>query len=1109
MKTEKRKNYNECSKMLRELRTKYWSWTATTLITVMLGLQGTAVAAPIPVYAAPDNSGLAVGAGNLWEELESNGEVVISFPSQIEASIASREDEDCYSFRLEENTNLTISLESEYPCGVELLSDGEIIGVSNKPYSQILEFPDLKMGFYTVRVRPQQGTESSVYSLRIFRKKQTGKMPDYSEAHIAGTIYDPESPFRYMNVENEAEKNKGHAPIAAMHYLAHWQGPVKESVMPYYDKGDMKETPSDYIHYKKAEPEFHGQSVIQLPGNAGDGSHMEHWKNAIMTYGAIDTGLIYSLTFRDRNEGDGYPELDLKYFYAPPKDWDFDIYGGHATMIVGWDDTIEKENFTLTKREKIKDEYGNEYEYGKIIETTMPEHDGAWICRDSYGYDDYPAFYYVSYESANFGRTSEFPIAIAPPEKTDNYNHLYSNSAGGMMPGKSDANGFVRVSQQFRNDGSSELLRSVGFAADVGEVSYEIAVRVGDGPLEKVKSGYLKYPGLYTMRLDGGIMIPGSTDFEVHVALSSKDENKNLSFSSSYDEPGWINGTKKIPGKAFIYRDWDEDGSCIDLSGKGEYPCVYAYTYSPLKSAITLLDNKEKAKGYETATTSNAAMEPEADKKEQVATPSEADRKEHVATPSEAEEKKHSVTTATPSTIATPSETESPADPDEIVLEDDTEETRNAKRAREKWEADSEALVRRMRADGFKSIDDIHSVEAEPLNLDFPDRYDSRDSGLVTKAKHQGASNLCWAFAIAGALETSYLKYGNQMPRGMTLLSRNEEILNGKISLKIRKGQEIPLDFSAVLYSDSISFQTGNPQIYWELTGDISSVKEGNRLSESGEESTVLTAVAPGNVTVTAVSLTDTSLRASCQIEITEAALAKVSVSPSRLVMKVGETQKLETTVEADEELTVQYSSDRPDVVSVDHNGQVLALKAGTAVVTARAGEGTAVCRIQVRNRHDSDDSDTVTARTPKPTMADTAHGLWEQESGGWRFQKDDGTYARDSWERISGLWYYFKSDAYAASGWLYLDGIWYYLNQEEATFGRMETGWLYDVSYQKWFYLDEEGAMATGWRLIDGKWYYFHPVSDGQRGRMYEGERTPDGYMTGSDGAMVSSNPS
>ena len=58
------------------------------------------------------------------------------------------------------------------------------------------------------------------------------------------------------------------------------------------------------------------------------------------------------------------------------------------------------------------------------------------------------------------------------------------------------------------------------------------------------------------------------------------------------------------------------------------------------------------------------------------------------------------------------------------------------------------------------------------------------------------------------------------------------------------------------------------------------------------------------------------------------------------------------------------------------------------------------------------------------------------------------------------------------------------------------------DDTFGGWFYIDPERGMQTGWVLIDGVWYYFHPVSDGRRGIMYAGQKTPDGYYVDEKGA-------
>ena len=1088
---------------VKEVKKNSIRWTAGSLIIVLISLSGTTLC-PVPAYAY--QADLSV-QNDIWEEMEIDGEVMVSFPSQIEAAISSADDEDRYSFCLEGTADLTLTLESEYPCAMELIHQGQTIASSLRPYSQILEPAGLEAGTFTVKITPQEHVETSSYVLRISRQADRTMQPDYSEAHMAGTLFDPESPFRSINIQNEAEKNRGGSPVMAVHYLAHWQGPVDESVVPYYDKGDFGEVPSDYIKYKKAEPDFHVQNAIALPGFQEDGGHIEHWKNAIMTYGSIDTGFYTSYCYRDKNEGDGWPEYDYEYLYMP-KNWDYEKYGGHATLIVGWDDTIEKENFRITKRD----------EAGALIDETMPEQDGAWICKDSYG-GLFPDYFLVSYESLDFGTVAFTPMAFAPAEQNDNYNHMYSNTSSGMTDVAMSSSGFLRGVQVFQNEGESELLRAVGFYAGQGEISYEIRVRIGDGPLESVKTGYLKYPGYYTARLDQGVMIPPGSGFEIHVALSG-DDDKRILFYSCRNVEGWINGVKAIPGKAYYYTDWEGNSEWVDASALGEYPYICAYTYSPLKQEITLLDNKEAAGEIGKATVSEAARL--AGEYEVRASASEADRFNDkdvdrasssdaprasssdaprasssdatrassldatrasrsdaiCASSSDAPRASSSnATRATPSNATSADDWDYADDLEDNLLLDDSEEDAQAR-------ADELRLWSiRNSPDGAIPNEAAEDIDVSPLNLHFPEQYDSRILRLITKVKNQGNSSLCWTFSAAGALEASYLRYGNQMidyPRGLNLISRENPITDSTISLKLKKGEALPLNLAAVLYSDSRHFNPGSPQIYWEISGDLNSVEGGAQLSDSGETVCALTALAPGRVTVTAVSMADISLKALCQVEIMEMAPAKVHIEPETLDLRVGEVRKLKTTVESDEELTVLYSSDRPGVVSVDKNGQVIALRPGLAVITAKAGDGEATCAINVSERSRSDNDDGDGAVTSGPGTQDTVRGSWEQNGDQWRFKKEDGGYAVSTWERIKGAWYYFKEDANAASGWFY------------------------DSSYQRWFYLEESRAMSVGWKQIEGKWYYFHTVSDGGMGRMYTDQQTPDGYMVGADGAWI-----
>ena len=111
----------------------------------------------------------------------------------------------------------------------------------------------------------------------------------------------------------------------------------------------------------------------------------------------------------------------------------------------------------------------------------------------------------------------------------------------------------------------------------------------------------------------------------------------------------------------------------------------------------------------------------------------------------------------------------------------------------------------------------------------------------------------------------------------------------------------------------------------------------------------------------------------------------------------------------------------------------------------------------------------------------------WMMDEHGWWLRFADNTYPKGivresggishSWEHINGTWWAFDETGYA------------------------KTGWLRDEDYGGWFYMDLEHGMQTGWVLLNGAWYYFNPVSDGKRGMMYAGQRTPDGYYVDKNG--------
>ena len=119
---------------------------------------------------------------------------------------------------------------------------------------------------------------------------------------------------------------------------------------------------------------------------------------------------------------------------------------------------------------------------------------------------------------------------------------------------------------------------------------------------------------------------------------------------------------------------------------------------------------------------------------------------------------------------------------------------------------------------------------------------------------------------------------------------------------------------------------------------------------------------------------------------------------------------------------------------------------------------------------------------TANQTVND-GYSHWMKDAKGWWLRFSDGTWPMADrtgayhWEKINGRWWAFDEMGYA------------------------KTGWLRDENYGGWFYMDPEHGMQTGWMLLNGVWYYFNPISDGKRGIMYAGQRTPDGYYVDKNG--------
>ena len=117
------------------------------------------------------------------------------------------------------------------------------------------------------------------------------------------------------------------------------------------------------------------------------------------------------------------------------------------------------------------------------------------------------------------------------------------------------------------------------------------------------------------------------------------------------------------------------------------------------------------------------------------------------------------------------------------------------------------------------------------------------------------------------------------------------------------------------------------------------------------DENGVVTAVSEGEATVTATSVADPTKTASCKVVVKKPFIAVegITLSETTAKLEIGSTITLTATVSPENatEPAVTWSSDNTAVATVE-DGVVTAVSVGEAIITAKAGEMTAECKVTV-----------------------------------------------------------------------------------------------------------------------------------------------------------------
>lgn len=288
--------------------------------------------------------------------------------------------------------------------------------------------------------------------------------------------------------------NRGGEHTMSIAYLAAWQGPVYEKDDPYGD-GVTNPELTAVKHLEEA-----------LVINERD---FEILKSAIFRYGAIETSLYSQMEYVDSVSA-YYSEENAAYYY------DGEEVPNHDVVVVGWDDNYPKENFTK-----------------------MPEGDGAFICKNSWGEEfGEDGYFYVSYYDANICNKS---VVYTRVGDADNYDKIYQSDllgwVGLMGFGKEEAY-FANVYETDEN----EELAAVSFYATDKNTEFEVYLVQNFENTDSLKdrefivSGSMQYAGYYTVEFPEPVRLPDHSKYAVIVKIKTPGAIHPIAIEYNVDE---------------------------------------------------------------------------------------------------------------------------------------------------------------------------------------------------------------------------------------------------------------------------------------------------------------------------------------------------------------------------------------------------------------------------------------------------------------------------------------------------------------------------------------------------------------------------------------------
>lgn len=437
---------------------------------------------------------------------------------------------------------------------------------------------DIKAKYPVVRNQNPYGTcwtfaSMGLAEFDLINDGSVDQKVDLSELQLAyftyNSVIDPlggtRGDYSKYYVENSGIKggylNRGGNYSMASRRLNQWVGPVNESDVPYAQAANVLQNGlPDEFAYSHDVAHLENTYMINIKSNP------EEVKKQIKDHGAA--GIMYY-------------HSDLGYHFINNNYCDTDKSGGgHAVMVVGWDDNYSKDLF----REGVK-----------------PSKNGAWLVRNSWGESkgnvNNCEYFWMSYETNSLADTAW----IFDFTRDDGYDNNYQID-GGLDLGTflySKPRPVANIFTTPKKEGvSSEDLKavSVSFTSKTN-AEYKIEIytdlKTEGNPYSGIKQesatteGITSYAGVYTIELENPVRLEPGTTYAVVVTTDAIDWERVDRVEVNNGKKVWDAAVSSTDPKSYYCLNnyyWNED--------------QYGYNYCIKAFTTNNRDFGEKLDGY-------------------------------------------------------------------------------------------------------------------------------------------------------------------------------------------------------------------------------------------------------------------------------------------------------------------------------------------------------------------------------------------------------------------------------------------------------------------------------------------------------------------------------